>query len=54
MKVSVELVTKSLISVYELYFDKLRTVKEDTSEAEIEIVVNGLIVVYCNQLLNRR
>lgn len=49
LKVSVESVIKSVLSVYECHFAKLRTEKEDTSEAEMEIAVNGPTVAHCDR-----
>lgn len=54
VKVSVESVIESLISVYEFHFDKLRTVKEDTSEAEMEIAINGPTIAQCDRIVNKQ
>lgn len=40
VKVSVESVIESLIIVYECHFYKLRPVRKNTTEAEMEIAVN--------------
>ena len=53
VKVSVESVIESLISVYEFHIDKLRTVKEDTSEAEIKTAINGPTIAHCDRIVKQ-
>jgi hypothetical protein len=51
VKVFVESVIESLISVYEFHFNKSRTVKEDTGEAEI--AVNGPTIAHCDPIVRQ-
>ena len=53
VKISTESVLESNVSVFERHFNKVRPVKEYTMKLEMEVAMNGPVLVEADKPLNK-